>query len=96
VYFLDPIRRIAGPGEAHPLQAAAALPEACIFLCYRRSDSEHVVGRLHGALVTRFGDAAVFKDVDDIPVGTDFRRALERAVGPARSSSPSPARHGRR
>ncbi len=32
----------------------------------------------------QFGDAAVFKDVDDIPLGDDFRKVLKKAVGTCR------------
>jgi hypothetical protein len=92
VYFLDPIGRLTPQttGPAAPTGVAAgiaALPpiaDACIFLSYRRTDSEDVVGRLHAALVERFGDAAVFKDVDDVTLGIDYRKVLKEAVGSCR------------
>jgi hypothetical protein len=53
---------------------------ATIFLSYRRSDSQDVTGRIYDALAERFSKRAVFKDVDSIPLGNDFRRVLEKAV----------------
>ncbi|WP_135213178.1 ATP-binding protein [Vitreimonas flagellata] len=43
-----------------------------IFIGYRRDDSGDMAGRIHDRLSSAFGEAAVFKDVDDIPVGQDF------------------------
>jgi hypothetical protein len=51
-----------------------------VFLSYRRSDSAGQAGRLHDALVARFGDGAVFHDVSSIDAGDDFVRALTAAV----------------
>jgi hypothetical protein len=53
---------------------------AKIFLSYRRSDSQDVTGRIYDALTERFSKQVVFKDVDSIPLGKDFRRVLERAI----------------
>lgn len=52
-----------------------------IFISYRRSDSITITGRLHDRLVIEFDDEAVFKDVDDIPLGADFRTVLDQEVG---------------
>jgi class 3 adenylate cyclase/CHASE2 domain-containing sensor protein len=52
-----------------------------IFLSYRRDDSRHVSERIYDRLAARFGKDNVFKDVDSIPLGRDFRPALEAAVG---------------
>lgn len=51
-----------------------------IFISYRRADSVTVTGRIYDHLVNAFGDDLVFKDVDDIPPGADFRAALEHEV----------------
>ncbi len=51
-----------------------------IFVSYRREDSRHQTGRLHDRLVTYFGLPQVFKDVDSIPLGSDFRRVLSDRV----------------
>jgi hypothetical protein len=43
-----------------------------VFICYRRSDSEDVVGRIYDYLVHKFGKNLVFKDVDSIPLAVSF------------------------
>src|SRR5262249_23185061 len=48
-----------------------------VFLSYRRDDSCAHVGRVADYLENRFGRASVFKDVDSILPGADFRRVLE-------------------
>ena len=57
---------------------------ATIFLSYRRDDSADVVGRIYDRLVERFGASRVFKDVDSIRLGVDFREHLRAAVGECR------------
>jgi hypothetical protein len=52
-----------------------------IFISYRRADSNLFAGRIHDHLVTAFGDPNVFKDVNDIPPGVDFKTVIEREVG---------------
>jgi len=56
-------------------------PSGRIFISYRRSDAQHIAGRLCDRLKSRFGDDAVFMDVDSIEPGRDFGEAIERAVG---------------
>ena len=51
-----------------------------VFISYRRDDSQEVTGRLHDHLVARFGKETVFKDVDSIPLGADFRHATKQAI----------------
>jgi len=52
-----------------------------IFISYRRSDNPDAVGRIYDRLVSEFGKARVFKDVDSIPLGQDFRGHLNDIVG---------------
>lgn len=52
-----------------------------IFISYRRADSADVTGRIYDRLREHFGKSAVFKDVDSIPPGVDFKEHLEKAVG---------------
>ena len=52
-----------------------------IFISYRRSDSNDVVGRIYDFLSQHFGPDVVFKDVDSIPLGVDFREHLNQTVG---------------
>ena len=51
-----------------------------IFISYRRTDSSAHVGRIYDRLVQAFGKKHIFKDVDNIPVGVDFRQVLAREV----------------
>lgn len=51
-----------------------------IFISYRRSDSEFVVGRLYDKLAERFGEENIFKDVDSISLGEDFRESIDEAL----------------
>lgn len=53
---------------------------ARIFISYRRADSAAESGRLYDRLAAVFGADNVFKDVDDIPPGADFRTVLEEEV----------------
>lgn len=70
------------PQKAEPVPPAAQ-PEAArsIFISYRRQDSQHITGRIYDRLTSQFGKEAVFKDVDSIPLGYDFRDHLRDQVG---------------
>ncbi len=58
------------------------MDKTSIFVSYRRDDSRHQAGRLYDRLVAHFGAEQVFKDVDSIPLGLDFREVLtERVAG---------------
>jgi hypothetical protein len=52
-----------------------------LFISYRRADSQETADRLHDQMTLHFGDANVFQDVLDIPLGVDFRRYIRDAVG---------------
>jgi TIR domain len=52
-----------------------------VFVSYRRQDSQHITGRIYDRLAARFGREAIFKDVDSIPLGFDFRDHLREQVG---------------
>ena len=51
-----------------------------IFISYRRADSRKDAGRIYDRLVEAFGKDNIFKDVDSIPLGKDFRGVLREAV----------------
>jgi len=51
-----------------------------IFTSYRRSDSADIVGRIYDSLVDEFGRERIFKDVDSIPLGVDFKQYLDQKV----------------
>jgi formylglycine-generating enzyme required for sulfatase activity len=48
-----------------------------IFISYRRADSKYVVDRIRDRLITAYGQQSVFRDIESIPLGTDFRTILE-------------------
>jgi hypothetical protein len=50
------------------------------FISYRRDDSSSVVGRIYDYLSEHFGSDAIFKDVDSIGLGADFREEISRAL----------------
>ncbi len=52
-----------------------------IFISYRRDDAIDVTGRIADVLKGKLGEDVLFKDVDSIPLGTDFRRVIAAAVG---------------
>jgi len=51
-----------------------------IFVSYRRADSADVAGRIYDRLIAQFGQSEVFKDVDSIPLGVDFKEYLDKIV----------------
>lgn len=51
-----------------------------VFVSYRREDSRDVAGRIYDRLVGHLGAENVFKDVDSIPLGVDFREHIRGAV----------------
>lgn len=77
---------IAVPPAQVPTRGASA-PRAAradvhtVFVSYRRSDSADVTGRIYDRLAQRFGGERVFKDVDSIPLGVDFRKYVGDLVG---------------
>ena len=53
---------------------------AHIFISYRREDTADITGRIHDRLTYKYGMPAVFKDVDSIPLGTDYRKYLDSKI----------------
>lgn len=51
-----------------------------IILSYRRSDSDVITGRIRDRLASRYGDDAVFMDIENIPLGFDYRRQIKAAI----------------
>ena len=67
--------------EPLPQSRRAVKMSTTIFISYRRHESGDVTGRIYDRLVQHFGREAIFKDVDSIPLGVDFRKFLGDAVG---------------
>jgi hypothetical protein len=53
---------------------------AGIFISYRRSDTEDIVGRIFDRLTQKFSEEMVFKDVDRIPLSVPFPSFLLEKV----------------
>lgn len=49
-----------------------------IFISYRRADSKYVVDRIRDRLVAAYGEEQVFRDIESIPLGEDFRTVLDK------------------
>jgi hypothetical protein len=45
-----------------------------VFISYRREESELIAGRIYDHLTSRFGPHNIFRDLDSIPPGVDFRK----------------------
>jgi uncharacterized membrane protein YeaQ/YmgE (transglycosylase-associated protein family) len=76
----------AKPAAAHPAQVEPVRSTReptrpakgrTIFMSYRRSDSQDVAGRIYDRLVGAFGPESIFKDVDAIRPGADFRQEID-------------------
>ena len=61
------------PPDAHPSTKS-------IFISYRRQDSQHITGRIYDRLSAQFGKSVVFKDVDSMPLGVDFRAHIREQL----------------
>jgi hypothetical protein len=44
-----------------------------IFISYRRADAAALVGHLYDRLINRYGRECIFRDVDNIPLASNFR-----------------------
>jgi hypothetical protein len=52
-----------------------------IAISYRREDSGVITGRIFDRLVVRYGRDAIFRDIDNIPIGVDFRAHVDQVLG---------------
>lgn len=51
-----------------------------IFISYRREDSREITGRICDRLNGEFGKETIFRDVDSIPAGVDFREHIGNTI----------------
>lgn len=80
--------RLADPPAAQPPQseeqeAAESITRSGkerVFVSYRRDDSGHVTDRICDRLAMAIGKEAIFKDIDNIPLGVNFREFLQDRV----------------
>jgi hypothetical protein len=52
-----------------------------VFMSYRRADSMETTGRLFDRLKGSPVIASVFRDIDSVPLGADFRQHIEEMIG---------------
>jgi hypothetical protein len=52
-----------------------------IFISYRRDDARVMCDRIYDYLATVFGGSAVFRDLDALSGGLDFRQGLDHGLG---------------
>src|SRR5262249_25711065 len=51
-----------------------------IFICYRRSDTQSVSGRLYDCLVHTFWRSRIFKDTGSLPFGVTFSGHISKII----------------
>lgn len=54
-----------------------------ITISYRRDDSLDITGRIFDRLAAHYGRESVFRDIDNIPPGADFRQHIDRLLDTA-------------
>jgi TIR domain len=59
---------------------AGARAVANITISYRREDSGVIAGRIFDRLVAHYGAANVFRDIDNVPPGIDYRKYIDGAL----------------
>jgi hypothetical protein len=76
--------KVAGKPQDTGLKAQPSAPQRPrplkIFMSYRRSDSLDATGRIYDRLVRSYGAENVFRDIDNIPFGLDFREYLDQQL----------------
>lgn len=81
---VNPVDKVPAPKfPAVNKEAAIQSPPPLrnIFVSYRREDTADVTGRIYDRLIQHFGRSLVFKDVDSIPIGVDYRRHVDEKIG---------------
>jgi hypothetical protein len=63
-----------------PVPLKICQSSASLFISYRRDDSAGYSGRVHDRLQREFGRNLLFMDVDSIPLGTNFIKALGEEI----------------
>jgi hypothetical protein len=53
---------------------------ASIVISYRRDDTSDITGRIHDRLRGYYGSDAVFRDIEKIPPGIDFRQYISETL----------------
>jgi len=75
-----PPARAAAPVTRPPAEPARKKTSGSIFVSYRREDSREITGRICDRLNSEFGKETIFRDVDSIPAGVDFREHISNTI----------------
>jgi len=70
----------APPATPPVVQISRSEQTSLVFLCYRREDTQDLADRLHERLVSVYGRARVFMDVDSVPLGVNFLAHIENQM----------------
>lgn len=76
----SPVKTKPAPKQTLVVDRRSNGQRCTVFINYRRADSADVAGRLYDRLSGHFGKENVFKDVDSIPFGVDFREYIENRI----------------
>src|SRR5208282_3468637 len=75
---VTPDQADAGITALRPARGHRPMPR--ITISYRRDDSDVITGRIFDRLVTHYGRDSIFRDIDDIPPGADFRERINAVL----------------
>lgn len=81
---VEPLRRLFLPAQYHSTNARSGKPVAPfkgkVFVSYRRADTQRVVDRLCDKLFEGLGRDSIFRDIDSVGLGQDFREVVEKTL----------------
>jgi hypothetical protein len=77
-------QRSSAENDTLPAAPRSGSSGPLIFISYRRNESSDVTGRIYDRLINHYRKESIFKDVDSIPLGVDFRKRLADSVGQCR------------
>ncbi|MBA3823621.1 MAG: toll/interleukin-1 receptor domain-containing protein [Ktedonobacterales bacterium] len=58
----------------------ANIEDARVFLSYRRQETEDLCGRIFDRLSKDYGQKQIFRDLNSIPLGVDFKGYLQKVI----------------
>jgi hypothetical protein len=67
-------------GSGEPVAKTTPQNSPRITISYRRGDSGIITGRIFDRLADHYGKNSVFRDIDNIPAGVDFREHIQRTL----------------
>ncbi len=72
--------RLEARSTIPPTKPRESAKRCAIFVSYRREDSREITGRICDRLGSEFGKKTIFRDVDSIPAGVDFREHISKSI----------------